>query len=72
MKSCNPCGPSDAKEKEWQAESDASTLTRVQEIKRDPARYKRAKAKLKKVADDALLAAAEEGVRVKFRNLRKQ
>lgn len=41
-----------AEEKEWQAKSDADTLTEAEKIKNDPARYKAAKAKMEEIVKD--------------------
>ena len=41
-----PKYPSENDEKDWQAESDADTLIRAEEIKADKDRVKRARAKL--------------------------
>lgn len=55
---CSPCRPykqtaeDKKREAEWRAEEDARTLIRADEIRKDPARLKGAKAYAKKRADE--------------------
>ena len=58
-------------EKQWQAESDARTLTEAQEIRSDADRYKAAKRELKKQVEATTKAALEEKVRVKLDKLKE-
>lgn len=44
MNCCAPYAPSKAEQDRWQAESDVQTLLRAAEIRKDPARIKRARA----------------------------
>jgi len=55
-------------EDDWEAESDARTLTTAQEIRDDKKRHGKAMAKLKKQASSATKAMRREGLNIGHTN----
>lgn len=63
MSKVSCCGPSEAQEKRWRAESDMRTLAEAEDIRKDPKRLAAAKAMAKEKLAELQKVVGQEGVK---------